>query len=123
MDDLADGVYAAVGAPRTNCYDRMTRDESKRVLHRVLNRDRMDLRLPTCVIGAVILDYGNDARQITATSTGQRFYEPLCFLFLTGRSLVYHFIQDAARSFRVAHIHVGPSKVQFGSHLAHGDRL
>src|SRR5450631_2703293 len=61
MDDLSHRVHAAVGAPGTDGEDGMTGDESYRGLHGVLDRRRVLLRLPTGVLGAVILHDGGDA--------------------------------------------------------------
>src|SRR4029077_19476380 len=51
----------AIGTPGADRCDRVPRDESDRRLHRVLNRCRVVLRLPTGVLGAVILHDGGDA--------------------------------------------------------------
>src|ERR1700688_1844786 len=61
MYDLSHRVHAAVGAPGTDGEDGMTGDESYRGLYGVLDRRRMLLRLPTGVLGAVILHDGGDA--------------------------------------------------------------
>ena len=60
VNDLAHRVNAGIGAAGANGNDGVARDERKRCLDGVLNRDRMHLRLPTGVVGAVILDDGGD---------------------------------------------------------------
>src|SRR6266851_2478772 len=55
-----------------------------------------------------------------STLTGQSLDQALRFLFLTRGAFLHDFVENAARAFRIAHVHVGPSQVQFGAHLAHG---
>src|SRR5258708_17308518 len=57
------------------------------------------------------------------TLTGQSLDQALRFLFLTGGTFLHDFIEDAACSFRIAHVHVRPRQVQLGAHLAHGHRF
>src|SRR5258707_10202451 len=57
------------------------------------------------------------------TLTGQSLDQALRFLFLTGGTFLHDFIENAACSFRIAHVHVRPRQVQLGAHLAHGHRF
>src|SRR5258708_39700954 len=57
------------------------------------------------------------------TSTGQSFDQPLRFLFLTGGAFLHDFVDNAARAFGIAHVHVRPRQIELGAHLAHGHRL
>src|SRR5258708_7490097 len=57
------------------------------------------------------------------TSTGQSFDQPLRFLFLTGGAFLHDFVENAARAFGIAHVHVRPRQIELGAHLAHGHRL
>jgi hypothetical protein len=64
MDDLAHGVHSAIGAAGADGEDGMAGDEGYRRLHGVLDRNRVILRLPAGVLGAVILDDGGDAADL-----------------------------------------------------------
>src|ERR1700719_1303829 len=55
-----------------------------------------------------------------STLTGQSLDESLRFLLLTGGALLHDFLQDAARAFRIAHVHVRPGQIELGAYLAHG---
>src|SRR5258708_19931487 len=57
------------------------------------------------------------------TLTGQSLDQALRFLFLTGGTFLHDFIENAACSFRIAHVHVRPRQVQLGACLAHGHRF
>src|SRR6267378_4467402 len=57
------------------------------------------------------------------TLTGQSLDQPLRFLFLAGGAFLHDLVENAARAFGVAHVHVGPRQVQLGPYLAHGHRF
>ena len=91
----------------------MTGDEGYRRLYGVLNRYRVFLRLPAGVLGAVILYDGGDAADLgfvlqRPPLTGQSLDQSLRFLLLTRRAFLHHFLENAARAFRISHVHVGP---------------
>ncbi len=84
----------------------------------------MRLRLPAGVLGAVILHDGGDAAAgLIHGLAGQSLDQALRFLFLTGRTFADDFLENAARAFRIAHVHVGSRQIQLGAHFAHGHRL
>src|ERR1700692_3834131 len=58
-----------------------------------------------------------------ATLTGQSLDQALRFLFLAGGAFLHDFIEDAARTFRIAHIHIRPWQIEFGGHPAHRPRV
>src|ERR1700676_670187 len=58
-----------------------------------------------------------------STLTGQSLDQALRFLFLTGRAFLHDFIENAARTFRIAHVHIRPREIELGAHLAHGHRF
>src|SRR6266404_1871482 len=58
-----------------------------------------------------------------ATLTGQSFDQALRFLFLAGGAFLHDFVENAARTFRITHVHVCPREIELGAHLAHGHRL
>jgi len=63
VDHLTGGVDPGVGPSGTDGDDRMAGDEADGILYRVLQGNRMGLRLPPRKIGAVILhDRGNAPR-------------------------------------------------------------
>src|SRR5712692_191850 len=57
------------------------------------------------------------------TLTGQSLDQALRFLFLTGRAFLHDFVENAARAFGIAHVHVRPRQIELGAHLAHGHRF
>src|SRR6478752_6433750 len=54
-------------------------------------------------------------------SARDRVDQPLRFLLLAGRAFLQHFAEDAARTVRIAHVHVGACQVELRAHLAYGD--
>ena len=61
VNDLPVGMNARVGAAGADGDDGFGGDECERILHRVLQRGRVRLRLPAGIVGAVILDERGDA--------------------------------------------------------------
>ena len=88
MDDLTGRMHPAIGAPRTDRDDGLARNERDGCLHGILNGNRVILRLPASVVGAVIFDDGGDAAAlellVQGVLAGQSLDQPLGFLFLTG---------------------------------------
>jgi hypothetical protein len=63
------------------------------------------------------------ATRETLTLTGQSLDQALRFLFLTGGTFLHDFLENAACTFRIAHVHVRPGQIQLGADFAHGHRL
>ena len=122
VDHLCDRMHAAVGAPRADRRDRVSGDEPYRLLYCVLDRCRMSLGLPAREVRAVIFDDGGNTAR-AGTSTGQGFDQALRFLFLAGGAFLHDFFENAARTLRIAHVHVGARQIEFGAHFAHGHRF
>src|ERR1700681_1912173 len=61
-------------------------------------------------------------RPESPTLTGQSLDQALRFLFLTGGAFLHDFIENAARTLRIAHVHVRPGQIELGAPLAHGHR-
>jgi hypothetical protein len=72
MDDLADGVNAGIGPAGANGDYGLAGDESDGILHRVLHRGRVRLRLPSRVIGTVVLHQGRYAPGIRSLADAKR---------------------------------------------------
>src|SRR5258708_29895942 len=68
---------------------------------------------------------GSVTRSLSAYSalTGQILDQALRFRFLARRTFADDFLENAARAFWIAHVHVGSSQVQLGSHFAHRYRF
>src|SRR5580692_7821076 len=62
-------------------------------------------------------------RPNSPTLTGQSLDQALRFLLLTGGTFLHDFLEDAACTFRIAHVHVRPRQIELGADLAHGHRL
>src|SRR3982074_3071207 len=58
-----------------------------------------------------------------ATLTGQSLDQALRFLFLTGGAFLHDLVENAARTLRIAHVHVCPRQIQLGADFAHGHRF
>ena len=135
VDDLADGVDARIGAPGADCGDGSARDESQRLLHRIL-------QAPSRAPGIASRQYSVPSYSTSAatrrirgggtTGTGgsrrghkprQRFDQARGFLFLAGGAFLHDLLENASRTFRITHVHVGAGQIELGADLAHGHWL
>src|SRR5580698_6944824 len=62
-------------------------------------------------------------RPVSPTLTGQSLDQALRFLLLTGGPFLHDFLENAARTFRIAHVHVCPCQVELGADFAHRHRF
>src|SRR5690606_33758256 len=113
--------------------DALVGDPGNGVGDRGLDAALPALSLPAEELAAVVLDSERDPRhretgrrsapQAPRSLSGERVDQTLRLAALPGVALVEHFLEDAARTLRIAHVDVGPREIELRADLRHRVRV
>jgi hypothetical protein len=104
-------MHTRIGPAGADRFDLVIGDSAQCLFQRRLDAIGRRLLLPAAVGRAIVLEADRDpnhARYSARLLARKRVHQPACLLLLRHRAFTQDLSQNAARTLRIAHIHIGP---------------